>query len=242
MLHQLPCEKWMSLDPAVIRDGEASTAARCPQVLLNYARVMRGPWRLKALIDRAGHAVTSRFLTVRPKSKDVSLKFLWALCNSPLANAYVYANTMKRDVLAGTVRAMPVPSVSAADVESVNHAVRNYIAALKRHPGPLASTPSEETVRNLLLQVDAAVLRLYDLPPRLERQLLDIFAGRQRPGAPCLFRRYFPEDFEPCFRLHEYISDEYKRSTVGELHRRHENITSPELLAAIRRAVEDFKE
>ena len=35
-----------------------------------------------------------------------------------------------------------------------------------------------------MLQIDAEVLRLYDLPPRLERQILDLFAGWERQGVP----------------------------------------------------------
>jgi len=41
-----------------------------------------------------------------------------------------------------------------------------------------------------LLDLDAAVLRLYDLPPALERQLLTIFDGVDRPGVGCTFRDY----------------------------------------------------
>ncbi len=240
--HELAPESWMNVEHSVIRRPVSGTRVGCPQILINYAPVSRGPWRLKALLDVEGHAVTSCFLTIRPKSDVYSLEFLWGLCNSPLVNAYIYAHGLKRHVLAGVLRAMPVPSVSATDVETVNRAVSNYIRAVARHPSQRASTPSDETMHNLLLEVDAAVLRLYDLPPRLERQLLDVFAGRERPGVPCTFKRYFPEGFEPYFPLHEYISDEYKRSTAGELYKRHQNITSPELLAAIKRAVEDFKE
>ena len=36
---------------------------------------------------------------------------------------------------------------------------------------------SKDAVRQALLALDAEVLRLYDLPPRLERQLLDLFTG-----------------------------------------------------------------
>ena len=63
-----------------------------------------------------------------------------------------------------------------------------------------------------LQRVDAEILRLYDFPPRLERQLLDLFSGYKRLGVPFDFRRYFPEDFEPHFPLHLYLSEEYQRS------------------------------
>ena len=38
-----------------------------------------------------------------------------------------------------------------------------------------------------MLRVDAEVLRLYELPPKLERQLLDLFAGWPRLGVPFSF-------------------------------------------------------
>ena len=118
-----PPEVWMSVDSAVLSRPRTGTTVGVPQVLLNYARVSRSPWRLKAVIERQGHAVTSRFLTVRPLSATSALEFFWALCNSPFANAYVYTHTGKRDVLTGLMRAMPVPSLIQDGVQRVIVAV-----------------------------------------------------------------------------------------------------------------------
>jgi hypothetical protein len=57
-----PPEVWMSVDPIVISRPRSGTTVGVPQILLNYAPVSRFPWRFKAVIDREGHAVTSRFL------------------------------------------------------------------------------------------------------------------------------------------------------------------------------------
>lgn len=102
-----PSETWMNVDPTVIRRPGTGTTTEVPQILLNYARVSHSPWKLKAILDRDGHAVTSRFLALRPLAKSWPLEFLWGLCNSPFANAYVYTHTEKRDVLTGMMRAMP---------------------------------------------------------------------------------------------------------------------------------------
>ena len=102
--------------------------------------------------------------------------------------------------------------------------------------------PSKVGLKRLLLQMDAEVLRLYDLPPRLERQLLDTFADKERPGVPTLFDRYYPEDYEPCFALHDYLSQEYRRSTAGQLRKHHAPVESAELREALRKAVELFEE
>lgn len=242
MIHELPREVWMSLDPAVVDRSVTGGTTGVAQVLVNYAPVSRGPWRLKALIDREGHAVTSRFLTVRPKSADHPLEFVWAILNSPLANAYVYSHTMKRDILAGTLREMPLPRVTGTDTARIAEAARAYLGAVRPSSAVLAPGGDEPVASHLLMQMDAEVLRLYDLPPRLERQILDLFARWRREGVPFKFDRYFPENFEPCFCLHEYLSEEFQRSTAGELRKRFEPLKSGALLKALRRATEDFGE
>ena len=241
MLHQLPQPAWMSLNPDVIDRIVTGATTGTLQVLLNYAPVSRGPWRLKALLDSTGHAVTSRFVTVRPKSSDVPLEYLWALLNGPLANAYVYAHSMKRDILVGMMRRMPVPNASQPDMMQVAGLAKEYLreaAAID----PTQSPTGRERLKRLLMELDAAVLRLYDLAPKAERQILDLFAGQKRVGVPFHFDRYFPEDFEPWVPLHEYLSDEYRRSTAGALRDGHRNVTSQELLAAFGRARESFEE
>jgi len=232
----------MNLAPSVVDRGVTGVQTGNPQVLMNYARVSRGPWRLKALIDREGHAVTSRFMTIRPRTESVPLEFLWGLLNSPLANAFVYAHSMKRDILVGLVRQLPVPPLNQRHVERVSHAAQRYLNAVQPPEGALSAEPDDEQIHDLLLRLDAEVLRLYELPPRYERELLDLFSGWQRPGVPVPFTEYFPSDFEPCVSLHEYLSEDYARSTAGALRERYEPVTDTGLLAALRRASEDFTE
>jgi hypothetical protein len=232
-IHGQPPEVWMSLDDRMISHRRTGATVGVPQVLLNYARVSRSPWQLKAVIDREGHAVTTRFLTIRPSSADYPLEFLWALCNSPFANAYVYTHTMKRDILAGMIRDMPIPRASGSAIQRVVEAVDAYFRAVISDTGKACT---------LLQLLDAEVLRLYDLPPRIERQLLDLFAGEQRLGVPFHFDRYFPEGFEPSFPLHVYLSEDYQRSTAGALRARHRPVTDPAILAALEHAIQTFGE
>jgi hypothetical protein len=236
-------EIWMSVDPTVISRPRAGTITGVPQILLNYAPVRRFPWRLKAIIDREGHAVTSRFLTLRPLTESCSLEFLWGLCNSPVANAYVYTHAGKRDILTGMIRAMPVPRISEAAVQRVIEAVHAYFACIAPSArAGLAPAFDPQSACMLLQQVDAEILRLYDFPPRLERQLLDLFSGYKRQGVPFDFSRYFPEGFEPYFPLHLYLSDAYQRSTAGALRKRFKPVTDPVILTALEHAVEAFEE
>jgi hypothetical protein len=239
----LPREVWMSLEPTLISRPRSGTTTRIPQILLNYAPVRPSPWRLKAVIDRDGHAVTSRFLTIRPRVEGATLEFFWALCNSPLANAYVYTHAGKRDILVGVMRAMPVPALSHDGIQRVTEAVRAYFEAVTPPTaGMLTATIDEHEARDRLLRVDAEILRLYELPPRLERQVLDLFAGWRRRGVPFAFERYFPADFEPCFPLYMYLSESYQHSTAGALRARYRPVTEPAILAALERAMQDFEE
>ena len=93
-IHELPHEWWMNLDPSVIQAPRHGTKTGSEQVLLNYAPVSRGPWRLKALMDSVGHPVTTRFLVVRSLApREISPEFFWAVFNSPVANAFAFVHS-----------------------------------------------------------------------------------------------------------------------------------------------------
>lgn len=242
MIHGVPDEVHMSLEPSILRRALRGTRTGVPQVILNYAPVSRGPWRIKAFLDPSGHAATSDFMIVRPKSARTPLVYLWALLNSPVANAYAYAHTGKRTILVGVLRELPVPRASEPQIEAVVQKAKAYLDVARRDAG-LSSPRADCTVlHRLLREMDAEVLRLYDIPARMERAMLDIFADKGRAGVPPGFPRYYPEDFTPCFHLHEYLTDDYKRSTAGELLKRTTPQASEAFLAALDRAVGAFRE
>jgi hypothetical protein len=241
-LHGLPAEVWMNVAPEVILHTRTGTTSGIPQVLLNYAPVGRGPWRLKALIDSRGHAVTSRFITIRPLSPQTPLEYLWGLLNNPLANAYVYAHSMKRDVLVGMMRQMPIPVASEDETTAIAALAREYMDAVGAGEHGHPSAADTTVARHRLLMLDAAVLRLYDLPPRLERQLLDLFRGQKRVGVPFRFDGYFPPDFEPCLHLHEYLSEGFANSSAKAVLASHRSFDAAEVSDALRRATDDFED
>jgi hypothetical protein len=246
--HLLPTTWWLNLDKRTIRRPVAGTKKGIPQIVLNYAPVDRDAWRLKAFVDPIGRPATSRLLLVRPKNQRVSLSGLWALCNSPVANAYTFALGSKRDNTAGLMRAMPVPDLNSCDLARLEAAVRAYLDAAKEftatyqqppakvksglakktlpkntasdqmHLG-LPGQPSDEEIaaakerlRALHWRVDAEVLRLYSLPPQLERELLDAFDGVRRVGVPFEQTRYIPREFRDVLTLDEFlrITDEWE--------------------------------
>ena len=111
--------------PLTVLAGATTTGVS--QLLLNYARTSRGPWRLKALLDPQGHPVTSDFLVVRPRVPALSLEVVWGFCNSAIGNAYAYCHSDKRHVLAGVIRQMPLPNVTKVDFGRLKQAVVDYL-------------------------------------------------------------------------------------------------------------------
>lgn len=253
-IFSLPTLRKLNLDPAGLQCLRAGGPTGQPQVLYNYAPVARQPWKLKATLDDMGRALTSRFCAVRPKDGGPSALYLWAVLNSPVANAFVYDMLGKRDILVGTMRKMPVPARSkahetaieqaaafyrqlAAQVVTTDDATPNLFSHSTAHAAP---SPTRAQVRDALLAMDAAVLRAYALPVRLERRLLDLFNGAERKGVGCAFGDYFSAEFKSLVPLHKYISAGYRGSTVDQVAARMKPDGSSAGTAALRAAAEAF--
>ena len=197
--HELPQLNWMNMDASVIQDAREGTTAGIPQVLLNYAPASRGPWRVKALLDKSGHPVTGRFITVRPTKSSYPIEVLWAVLNSPVANAYVYSHLGKRDNLVGGVRKIPIPN--GISTEHVGAAASAYLVAT-------SSGAECAKLQKLLLEVDCEVLKLYSLPRETEQSLLALFTGRERVGVPFRQTRYLPREVEGRVNFSDFIDFE----------------------------------
>ncbi len=230
MTHQLPQEIGLNLAPAVIGSERRGKTRGVSQVLLNYGRVSREAWRLKALIDDQGHPVTSRFLVVRPRHKDVSLNIIWAICNSPVGNAYSSCMSSKRDVLTGDMCEMPVPDLAKHNLDILEQSVADYLKAARVGTAPDANRrrktkadveqmnfgisderqetedATEQHLKILQWRIDAEVLRLYNLPAPLERKVLDLFGGIRRRGVPFEQTEYFPKGFTDLERLSDLLA------------------------------------
>jgi hypothetical protein len=198
-VHALPKPYWMNLNSTVIRRPLCGTTVKIPQVLLNAAPSSRSPWRLKALIDRQGHAVTGQFLAVRPKKSSYSLETLWALLNSPIANAYAYSHLGKRHNIVGDIRKIPVPKVDS--FQKVDAVASAYLAAAST-----VADPAE--LQRLLFQVDSEVMKLYDLPLDIEKSLLTLFSGNERVGVPFTQTEYLPDELIGKVRFSDFLGYE----------------------------------
>jgi hypothetical protein len=238
---ETPREVWLSPSRTPVRPWRSGNHTGKPQVLVNYVRIMRGPWRIKALLDEKGHAVPNTYSTVRPHLGGPPTVFLWAVLNSPVANAYAYCQSVTRHIYDTLIATLPLPEHWRDHTGPIVEAANNYVGSVKEQRRFSLHVDDDARIQEALLRMDAAVLRAYDLPPRLERQLLDLFTGVERKGVGCDFRGYYPPGLDAYVPLHELISEEYARSMLGRF-REAPRAVPPDVLAALRTAAEAYGE
>ena len=213
---------WLNTSEDVMRGN----AHRLPwderKVILNGATVSRGPWRLIACPDASGLVCYQRFHGAWPRGT-WPINALAAVLNGPVANAYVRDHEGKRDNRIVTLRGAPMPDLDGAALERLDALVGGYLDVRGKPGGPALSPQLVAKLRACLERIDALVLRGYDLPPRLERKLLDQFSGHRRP-VPFPFSRFFPNDFTACIPYHEYVSEAFRRASAQATLRRLEPI------------------
>jgi len=228
---ELPKAEWVDLRRQNVRRRGAATVVGSQQLVLNYSGP-REAWRFIPVVDREGVAVSSRFLAIRPSSNaGHSLTSLWAVMLSPVANAYAYSWSGKRQTLVKEWQAMPLPTPSSEQLAAIEAAAAAYLTVAVP-PQAFTLTPSDEpAIKRALLDLDAAVLRLYDLPPKLERELLSIFDGVDRPGVGCTFRGYpsgwssrpaepsttLPDDDRPIWERIASLAETLPEEAIAEL-------------------------
>jgi hypothetical protein len=203
-----------------------------PKLIANAARLTRGPWAITAAPDYSGLVCSQRFHDIWP-TQDVPLELLAAILVGPVANTLIGLQITSRDNQKRIVARVPVPNLSPAEVDSVVTLVRAYQTNRARwiaNPGNAKAL--ERACHELLLEIDAAVLSGYDLPPRLEREVLNRFADEPRPG-PVRFDRYYPRDFLPAIPLRMYISGQFRNSSARQTLERLTLIDDPAVSAMI---------
>lgn len=241
-IYELPAHKWMNPEKDAIQSPRLGLDGKKNQLIVNHARGGRGSWSMKAWLDHHGWAVKGNFLVVRSLSDTTPALFLWAVLNSPLANGYVYCHASKRHIIGGDLLDLPIPHIESTGVGAVVAAAKAYLASVKKIDQFFEPDPSPSVIQQALLRMDAEVLKLYDLPPRLERQLLDLFKDVERKGVGCEFRGYYPPGLDAYVPLHELISEEYARSTLDAFRKHGPLEQSSPVLAALRTASEAFGE
>lgn len=164
-----------------------------PKVIANAVRLGIGPWRIAAMVDYDGLVCYQNFHGIWPH-ENIHIEVLAALLNGPIANAYLWTYE-RRHNQADTIESIPVPKLDEPTSNELKSLVRRYIETRKSWlSNPLDALEKESSCRSLLMQIDAVILKAYNLPPKLERKVLDCFQGYLRIG-PVEFRGYYLEGY-----------------------------------------------
>ena len=162
--------------------------------------------RIGAFADFKGLRYSQQFFGLWP-TKDFDRRELLALSailNSPIASAFIATQAPDFRFRVETIERIPIPSAIPAVIGDF---VYEYVGCLNR-----PQLFDDQRLVKLLCRIDAEVLKAYDLPPRLERELLEFFRNSERPVVH-EWNHWFPENFQPFIPLHEYVSEEYRDAT-----------------------------
>lgn len=176
--------QYLDCRPGKLRGGALNHDWSLPKVICTAARTSRGHWRIAAAVDLSGLVVSQQFFGIWLNETEgtghpLTLVQLACILNSPLANAFSYCHDTEQRLRVSTMLQLPLPlaSISAA----VAGLIRDYKDAVTNAAsGPLFAVDSRSAAE-ILLEIDAQVLAAYDLPPRLERELLRFMSKGKRP-------------------------------------------------------------
>ena len=209
----MPSPVWLDCRADRLRGNAFKRPWATPKLVANAARLSRGAWRIGAMLDTSGLVCSQQYFCLWPrKSADTaSLQAFAAVLNGPLANAYLAVHSPEKGTRISAVKRMPVP---IAFPETLSELVDEYV----QHLGHVDFVDERnKRLSTLLLEIDAAVLQAYDLPPRLEHELLSYFPAASRPVAHH-WRHWNDPDVVPGLTLAERLSAQYQQSaSVGEV-------------------------
>ena len=221
---QIPAASYLNMKPEDQKGKTYLLPWRQPKIVMNSKRKSRGPWRVVSFVDTEGMAFYQTFTCIWT-NPTWDPEVLSAILNGPVGNAYVASHEGNRDVTIDTIKKIPVPALSKAEQERIAVLVRSYVKAVRVDT---LLDNQIETARSTLRQIDALVLKAYNLPPRLERQLLEYFRGHERP-VPLGFGDYYPSDFKPTIPLWMFDSQEFSQCTARNFLENAPVVTDPEL-------------
>jgi hypothetical protein len=184
------------------------------KVVCNASRFERkSPWRLGAWADAEGLAFSKSFFAIWPQA-GLSEFALAAVLSSPLASAFSFERDLDRSNHITTLQQLPIPEIGHLQPDGPLHSQAERLQRILL-PQLLASEPDVGKITETLIRLDAAVLEAYDLPSRVQRQLLNQFQGWQRPVA-VPFKGYFPDCFKDALTLKDFVAIQYDWDTTNE--------------------------
>ena len=165
--------KYLDLEPSVMRTKAYLHPWNTPKVIVNAARISRGPWRLVAAIDDSGLICYQRFHGVWAKD-NFPLEIIAAILNGPVANALLSASGKSRDNLQRDLYSIPLPRLTTEDIDWLIHLVQKYRKMA-------VSRNSSNELDAIVAQINVVVLSGYALPYWLESELLDYIGHLEQP-------------------------------------------------------------
>lgn len=197
---------YLDVNPeAAYRQGPLARDWTSPKILTNVARLTRGPWRIAAAFDTSGLIASQAFFGIWLKDSSIPPEAIEAIFNSPLASAFLAESSSNQHFTNHQLMKLPLPKRSNfTELAKRARRYRDALAAVTAQT--LRSVDADSMLNRLLIEVDAEVLKAYDLPPRIERRLLEFFRGfeNQRPVRH-EFDSWLPVDFTAFIPLHEYL-------------------------------------
>lgn len=174
----LPQSVWLDCRPEMLRGNAIDHQWDKPKLMANAGRLSRGPWRIAATLDCSGLVGSQQWFGMWPREEvdNKNLTVLAAIINGPVANAYLAVHSPAKGIRISVVNAIPMPAM-LPDVADLVVEYRRLLTDAE-----LVSA-REVRLRDLLIEIDARVLASYDLPSRIERDLLDYFGAVERPVA-----------------------------------------------------------
>jgi hypothetical protein len=174
--YMLPQSVWLDCRPETLRGNAIDFHWGEPKLMANAGRLSRGPWRIAATPDWSGLIGSQQWFGMWPRggSNDDDLVALAAIVNGPVANAYLAVHSPAKGIRISAVNAIPIPA-TLPDVAELVGDYRRLVA------GTEMLSDRDTQLLELLVEIDARVLAAYDLPPRLERDLLNYFGAAERP-------------------------------------------------------------
>lgn len=148
------------------------------KLVVNAARLSVKSWRIAAVLDSSGLVCSQQFFGLWPRRpfSDAELLAFVAILNGPVASGFLAAHSPAKGIRIRDMKNIPIPSALPSHVAEL-------VTKYGRRLHDLTPTGSEDEMEKILTRIDAAVLGAYDLPARLEQQLLDYFRDSDRPVA-----------------------------------------------------------
>jgi hypothetical protein len=167
---------WLDYRRESVRRGYGQNW-EAPKIIMNASRLSRASWRIAAFPDFDGLLYSQQFYGLWPRisASAHELTVFCAILNGPLANAYIAVHSPENRIRAKAIERIPIPQ---ALPDKVYHLASLYMELADSRT---FFEPDELELQRILVQIDAAVLKAYDLPPKLEDQLLSFFLENERP-------------------------------------------------------------